>query len=97
MADQPGGTTAGGVIREPEGLRPSALAPTGAMGSAGRFEPYHGKPVSWVAIGIVIAGFIAAGAGLIAGPVWWLFWLGAGLAALGGIVALATGIFNDWY
>jgi hypothetical protein len=42
-------------------------------------------------------GFVIGGAGLMFGPTWWLFWVGTGFVALGGILALGTGIFNDWY
>jgi hypothetical protein len=35
------------------------------------------------------------GLGLVLGPTWWLFWAGAGVAAVGGIMALATDIFAD--
>lgn len=65
--------------------------------SAGYHQGKHGRPVSWVAVTIVMIGFIVGGAGLVAGPTWWLFWLGGGLAAVGGIFALGSGIFNDWY
>jgi hypothetical protein len=58
---------------------------------------FHGRAVSWVAVSIIMAGFLAGGAGLVFGPLWWLFWTGAGIAAAGGLLALATGIFEDWY
>lgn len=65
--------------------------------SAAYHQGMHGRPVSWVAVTIIMIGFIVGGAGLVAGPMWWLFWLGGGLAAVGGIFALGSGIFNDWY
>ena len=40
-------------------------------------EPFHGRPVSWVAVSIIMAGFLAGGLGLVFGPTWWLFWAGA--------------------
>jgi len=60
-------------------------------------QSYHGRPVSWVAVSTMMAGFLVGGLGLILGPVWWLFWVGVGLVAAGGLLALATDIFNDWY
>jgi hypothetical protein len=60
-------------------------------------EPFHGRPVSWVAVSLIMAAFLAGGLALIFGPVWWLFWAAAGLAAVGGLLALATHIFDDWY
>jgi len=60
-------------------------------------EPYHGRPVSWVAVSIIMAAFLAGGLALIFGPTWWVFWASVGLAAVGGLLALATHIFDDWY
>jgi hypothetical protein len=56
--------------------------------------------VSWVAVGIIAVGFIVGGLALVfghGGPIWWLFWVGAGLAALGLLVSVATNMFEDWY
>ena len=58
---------------------------------------HHGRPISWVAVTIIVIGFVAGGLALIFGPTWPVFWAGVGVAALGGIIALASGIFNDWY
>lgn len=61
---------------------------------------FHGRPVSWVAVSIVMAGFLVGGAGLVFGhhgPTWWVFWLGTGLAALGVLVAISVNTFDDWY
>jgi hypothetical protein len=59
--------------------------------------PFHGRPVSWVAVSIIMAAFIAGGLGLVFGPIWWLFWVSLGVAAVGGLLAAATNIFEDWY
>jgi hypothetical protein len=55
----------------------------------------RGRPASWVAVLVIVAGFVIGGLGLVLGPTWWLFWAGAGIAALGGIIALVTDIFAD--
>jgi hypothetical protein len=60
-------------------------------------EHNHGRPVSWIAVTIIVAGFLVGGLGMVFGPTWWLAWLGGGIVIVGGILALATGIFNDWY
>jgi hypothetical protein len=60
-------------------------------------EAHHGKPASWVAVAIIIAGFVVGGIALPVGPVWWLFWLGAGIVVVGGIFALSVHILDDWY
>ncbi len=57
----------------------------------------HGRPVSWVAVSVIMAAFLAGGIALMAGPVWWLFWVSAGVAAVGGLLGLATHIMDDWY
>jgi hypothetical protein len=53
--------------------------------------------VSWVGVTLVMVGFLAGGLGLVIHTTWWLFWLGAGLAVVGFLVALATNIMDDWY
>jgi hypothetical protein len=73
-----------------------ALGPD-AAGTPGNYEPYHGRTVSWVAVAIIMAGFLAGGLALVFGPTWWLFWTGGAFAAIGGLLALSTNIFEDWY
>jgi hypothetical protein len=72
-----------------------------ALGSgADAHVAFHGRTVSWVAVSIIMAGFLAGGLALVFGhhgPTWWLFWVGAGMAAVGALLALATDIFEDWY
>jgi len=59
--------------------------------------PFHGRAVSWVAVSIVMAGFVVGGLGLVFGPTWVAFWVGVGMTVVGGLLALATNIFEDWY
>jgi hypothetical protein len=61
------------------------------------FPSFHGRAVSWVAVALICAAFLAGGLALVFGPTWWLFWVALGVAALGGLMALAAGIFDDWY
>ena len=61
---------------------------------------HHGRPVSWVAISMVIVGFLVGAVGMMVGshgPVWPVFWTGAGIAILGLLVSVATNTFADWY
>jgi hypothetical protein len=86
----PGGTTGQDAVAPP-GESASAPAP---------YPTYHGRTVSWVAVGIIVVGFIVGGLALIfghGGPIWWLFWVGVGLSALGLLVSVATNMFEDWY
>lgn len=68
--------------------------------SATTHTTFHGRPVSWVAVSTVMVGFLIGALALVFGhdgPTWWLFWVGAGLAVVGGLIAIATDIFEDWY
>jgi fatty acid desaturase len=90
MADQVGSGMMARHSAESGQLTPAAAA-------APATTSHHGRPVSWVAVSIIMAAFLVGGFGLILGPTWWLFWVGAGMAAVGGLLALATDIFDDWY
>jgi hypothetical protein len=91
MADQASPGPVAGV-----GQEAGTLAQAGP-GSYRTPEVYHGRPVSWVAVSIIMAGFLVGGLGLVLGPSWWLFWAGAAAAIVGGLLALGTHIFDDWY
>jgi hypothetical protein len=106
MADQAGtgqagtgtlGTGPAGAGAVPGTRHDGAELSPDAPGTPGHYEPYHGRPVSWVAVSIIMAGFLAGGLALVFGPAWWLFWCGGALAAIGGLLALSTNIFEDWY
>lgn len=52
------------------------------------------RPRSWVAAGVILAGFVLGGVSLTIHQ-WWLFWTALGVTVVGGIVALAVDIFAD--
>lgn len=54
----------------------------------------HGRPVSWVLTGFVIAAFLAGGAALIV-HLWWLFWVCVGVVVLAVPVGKVIGIMDD--
>jgi hypothetical protein len=83
MSDQASPGPVAGVGQEGGALAPAAV--------------FHGRTVSWVAVSIIMAGFLVGGLGLILGPTWWLFWVGVAATVVGGLVALGTHIFEDWY
>ena len=60
-------------------------------------EGHHGRPASWVAVSIIIIGFVVGGIAMVPSPRWWLFWTGAGIVVIGGIMAAAAHILDDWY
>jgi hypothetical protein len=79
---------------DPDGLaqvQPGALADPGHQHAA-----YHGRPVSWVAVSIIVAGFLCGGLSLVF-TAWTTFWIGAGIVVVGALLAMATDMFEDWY
>ncbi|MEU8802004.1 HGxxPAAW family protein [Spirillospora sp. NPDC048819] len=56
---------------------------------------HAGRPKSWVAVAIIFVGFVVGGVGLVMGPDWIVFGVGAALAVIGGIFALAVDIMTD--
>ena len=67
------------------------------LGPAYTHEEYHGRRSSWMAVSVIIVGFIVGGAAMVPHPTWWLFWVGTGIVVIGAIVATASNIFSDWY
>jgi hypothetical protein len=72
-------------------VQPGALADPGHEHAA-----YHGRPVSWVAVAIIVAGFLCGGLSLVF-TAWTTFWIGAGIVVVGALLAMATDMFEDWY
>jgi hypothetical protein len=60
-------------------------------------EAHHGRPASWVAVSIIIVGFVVGGIAMVIGPSWWLFWTAAAVVVIGGIMGLSSHILDDWY
>lgn len=60
-------------------------------------EAHHGTPASWVAVSIIIVGFVVGGIAMVPSPKWWLFWTGAGIVVVGCIMAAAVRVLDDWY
>jgi hypothetical protein len=82
----------------PAGLaEQTAYVPQTAGAAVSYPPPYHGRPVSWVAVSLIMLAFLVGGLALMFGPTWWLFWVSLGGAAVGGLLALFTNIFEDWY
>jgi len=86
----PGGQTGQGGV----------TAPGQSAATAGPYPSYHGRTVSWVAVAIMVVGFTLGGLALVfghGGAIWWLFWTGVGVTALGLLLSFATNMFEDWY
>jgi hypothetical protein len=102
--------TAAGAVHGAEGFSAPGYSVTGTdqgghdaapfvsqvPGTPVSFPSFHGRPVSWVAVSLIMAAFLIGGLALVF-SVWWLFWASVGLGAVGGLLALGTGIFDDWY
>jgi hypothetical protein len=56
---------------------------------------HGGRPTSWIAVVVMVAGFAIGGVGLVAGPSWPTFWVGAAAVVAGGAFGLAVGILGD--
>jgi hypothetical protein len=56
-------------------------------------QPASGR----VAVTVIIIGFVIGGIALPVGPNWVLFWVGAAIVVVGGIMGAATRIMDDWY
>ncbi|WP_405144897.1 hypothetical protein OG589_43880 [Sphaerisporangium sp. NBC_01403] len=58
-------------------------------------QSHAGRPTSWLAVTVILLGFTIGGIALVMGPNWFLFWTGAGVIAVGGVLALVFDIFSD--
>jgi peptidoglycan/LPS O-acetylase OafA/YrhL len=56
---------------------------------------HAGRPKSWVAVAVILIGFAVAGVALCLGPNWPMFWAGAAIVAIGGVVSFAVDIMSD--
>jgi hypothetical protein len=90
------GSAAAGTLRA--GLAEQTAFVPQAAGTPVAYPPtYHGRAVSWVAVSLIMIGFLCGGLALVFGPTWPVFWIGVALTVVGGLLALATNIFEDWY
>jgi hypothetical protein len=100
MTEQPGsGTASGGAV---SGVAPESVGPApeeSPLGHAAALthESFHGRKTSWIAVGIIMAGFLIGGLAFASPPTWWLVYTGGGIALLGFIVAGFARMSEDWY
>ena len=100
MADQAGSQIVTGAAVPAGGeADPDALARAqpGTLSDPGyEHAAFHGRPVSWVAVSIIIAGFLLGGLSLVF-TFWTGFWVGVGVVVVGALLAAGTNMFEDWY
>lgn len=63
--------------------------PADDVSVAERLEHVHGGPLAWSVVGLICAGFVVAGIGLIEAVVW-MFFVGAGVVVVAAIVGWLT-------
>ncbi|MFF5262332.1 HGxxPAAW family protein [Actinomadura viridis] len=56
---------------------------------------HAGRPKSWVAVAVIFIGFTVGGVALTLGPNWPVFWAGAVIIALGGVLSWVVDIMSD--
>ncbi|GLW66762.1 hypothetical protein Arub01_50060 [Actinomadura rubrobrunea] len=56
---------------------------------------HAGRLKSWVAVAVILAGFVVGGVAITMGPNWPLFLAGAAIVVVGGIIAFAVDIMSD--
>lgn len=56
---------------------------------------HAGRPASWIAVGIIFIGFVVGGVALCLGPMWIMFWVGAGIIVVGLAVSWMVHLFSD--
>jgi hypothetical protein len=84
------------------GASPEETSASGApTGSEEKYLPaeshgsHAGRPGSWAAVGIMVAGFVVGGVALCLGPAWVVFWTGVAIAVVGFVVGGVVRIFSD--
>ncbi|GAA1856766.1 HGxxPAAW family protein [Actinomadura bangladeshensis] len=56
---------------------------------------HAGRPSSWIAVGIIFAGFVVGGVALCLGPMWIMVWVGVGIVVAGLLVSWMVHLFAD--
>jgi hypothetical protein len=102
MTEQPGSGMLAGAVSGTARQAPEMVGPAPEESPAGHalalaHESFHGRPVSWVAVTVIVIGFVIGGFAMVPTPTWWLFWTAAAVTAVGlGIGAVAR-MAEDWY
>ncbi|MEV7005734.1 HGxxPAAW family protein [Streptosporangium sp. NPDC051022] len=80
----------------PEGVRARHDPRGHGDGDRGGHGGGHGgRASSWLTVTVLVLGFAIGGAGLCAGPDWFLFGTGATVCVMGGILLLTFRVFQD--
>jgi hypothetical protein len=89
---------ASGAVTETGGAQSVAYGADQTLGHGEHLEHNSGSPMSWVAVAVIVVGFVVGGIAMVPHPTWWAFWLGAGIALVGCVMTLFAKTFTtDWY
>jgi hypothetical protein len=86
-----------GMVSDADGRAEHGTAPGSHLPGErpiGGHEHLHGRPVSWVLVGVLIVAFIAGGLAIV-NQLWWLFWICLGVTVLSVPSGKIIGIMND--
>ncbi len=92
VAGQTGCMSADTDGRAEQGTAPGSHLP--GERAVGGHERLHGRPVSWVLVGVLIVAFIAGGRAIV-NQLWWLFWVCLGVTILSVPAGKVIGIMSD--
>lgn len=56
---------------------------------------HAGRPSSWIAVGIIFAGFVVGAVALCLGPMWIMFGVGVAIVVVGFLVSWTVRLFGD--
>jgi hypothetical protein len=102
MTEQPGSGMLAGAAGGTAGRAPELAGPAPEESSAGHamalaHESFHGRPVSWVAVTVIVIGFVIGGFAMVPTPTWWLFWTAAAITVVGLGIGAGARMTEDWY
>lgn len=88
------------MSEQPHSEQPAPRAPRAPQApEAPRPHETHGSHAgrlsSWFAVTVIFVGFVVGGVALCLGPMWVLFWVGAGIIVLGMIISGFVHLFAD--
>jgi hypothetical protein len=89
-----------GAVEETGDTGSVAHGSTGSLAHGTEQVPEHnpGRPASWVAISVIVVGFLVGIPAMVPHMRWWLFWIGVGIVVVGVIATAAVKTTSeDWY
>jgi hypothetical protein len=82
-------------VADTEVKRIADTANVGGGETWGNASGHSGTRAAWIAVGVIVAGFILGGVGLTVGPRL-LTWIGVGIVVVVGACGMATHVWSDY-